>query len=69
MAAQEIGSTNSQNLMDINRPSVIRDTFRKLYVNGWAELSDTLNIADDKENAELLLQILLVGLAYFFHTS
>jgi len=61
MSSQEIGSTNSQNLMDINRPSIIKEKFRHLYINEWAEVADQLDIQDEKENAKVLLDILFVG--------
>uniref|UniRef100_A0A7M5XEB5 Mitochondria-eating protein C-terminal domain-containing protein n=1 Tax=Clytia hemisphaerica TaxID=252671 RepID=A0A7M5XEB5_9CNID len=58
MMSQEVGTTSSQNLLDINRPSIVKDKFRLLYVNEYNDVLSAWDQLSEKECSDYLLEIL-----------
>ena len=66
MMNQEIGGTTSENLLDKNRPSVVKQNFKELYTNHFNEVLCEWKDLSEKECAEYLLPILKVHLIIIF---
>lgn len=58
MAAQEIGRRDAhENLMDSNRPSVIADKWRSLYLNEYGMLSAVIHETTGMEEQEICIML------------
>ena len=69
MMNQEVGSTSSQNLLDNNRPTVVKQNFKDLYTQHFNEVLCDWEELSEKECASYLIPILKVNFHIFFYLS
>ena len=67
MINQEVGETSSQNLLDINRPSIVKDKFKSLYTMQFNDVLSEWEDKSEKECSKYLLDILFVSFIIIHH--
>ena len=66
---QEVGSTSSQNLLDNNRPTVVKQSFKDLYTQRFNDVLSEWEDLSEKECANYLIPILKVNFHIFLFSS
>ena len=69
MMNQEVGSTSSQNLLDNNRPTVVKQSFKDLYTQRFNDVLSEWEDLSEKECANYLIPILKVNFHLFLFSS